>query len=178
MPAPARAPHRAVRRRGSTTASTTVHSTVIAPWAASPAANRARGGASSGTTSVPAARTESNGLRSVISACAVEGIPLSTPAATTARTTGRAIEAMAEAQRTLRPRSDPLGFWRARQGPRRGREIGDAMADRMWFKGRAAVALDAWYGSATESNLRDAQAWLSDPDLSFADMTGRLNLNF
>jgi hypothetical protein len=52
------------------------------------------------------------------------------------------------------------------------------MADRMWFKGRAAVALDAWYASAAEERLRDAQAWLSDPDLSFADMTGRLNLAF
>jgi len=48
----------------------------------------------------------------------------------------------------------------------------------MFFKGRAAIALDTWYGEDVEANLRRAQEWLSDPDLSFADMAGKLNLEF
>jgi hypothetical protein len=48
----------------------------------------------------------------------------------------------------------------------------------MWFKGRAAVALDAWYEGDVEANLHRAREWLSDHELSFADMAGRLNLVF
>jgi hypothetical protein len=48
----------------------------------------------------------------------------------------------------------------------------------MWFKGRAAIALDSWYEGDVETNLRNAREWLSDPNLSFAQMAGRLNLVF
>jgi hypothetical protein len=48
----------------------------------------------------------------------------------------------------------------------------------MWFKGRAAVALDSWYEGDVEENLRNAREWLGDPELTFTDMAGRLNLVF
>lgn len=47
------------------------------------------------------------------------------------------------------------------------------MAERMWFKGRAAMALDAWYSDDVEANLENARDWLSN--LSFDEMTGNLN---
>jgi hypothetical protein len=43
----------------------------------------------------------------------------------------------------------------------------------MWFKGRAAVALDAWYRGDVETNLENARNWLSD--LSFEAAAGELN---
>jgi hypothetical protein len=46
--------------------------------------------------------------------------------------------------------------------------------DRKWFKGRAAMALDAWYRHDVGTNLESARDWLSS-DLSFEEMTGRLN---
>ena len=47
------------------------------------------------------------------------------------------------------------------------------MAERMWFKGRAAMTLDAWYSGSVEANLENARDWLSN--LSFEEMTGQLN---
>ena len=48
------------------------------------------------------------------------------------------------------------------------------MAERMWFKGRAAMTLDAWYNDEVEANLENAHDWLSR-NLSFEEMTGQLN---
>lgn len=47
------------------------------------------------------------------------------------------------------------------------------MAERMWFKGRAAVALDAWYESDPETNLENAKRWLTE--LDFDQMLEHLN---
>lgn len=47
------------------------------------------------------------------------------------------------------------------------------MAERMWFKGRAAMALDAWYSGDVETNLANARRWLEE--LSFDEMVERLN---
>jgi hypothetical protein len=47
----------------------------------------------------------------------------------------------------------------------------------MWFKGRAAMALDAWYRNGdVERNLETAREWLSS--LSFSEAASKLNLQF
>jgi hypothetical protein len=47
----------------------------------------------------------------------------------------------------------------------------------MWFKGRAAMALDAWYRTGDiEQNLEQAREWLSN--LSFVEAAANLNLQF
>jgi hypothetical protein len=50
------------------------------------------------------------------------------------------------------------------------------VAERMWFKGRAAMGLDAWYSGDVATNLENARTWLSD--LPFDEMVGKLNLDF
>lgn len=49
------------------------------------------------------------------------------------------------------------------------------MADRKWFKGRAAVAVDAWYSTGdVQANLEEARAYLQS-DRSFSAIVQDLN---
>ena len=49
------------------------------------------------------------------------------------------------------------------------------MAERKWFKGRAAVAVDAWYSTGdVQANLEEARSYLQS-DRSFADIVQDLN---
>lgn len=52
---------------------------------------------------------------------------------------------------------------------------GHVMAERRWFKGPAALAVDAWYSTGDiEANLREGRHYLQS-DRSFADIVEALN---